>query len=544
VHATRLLIVPAAAALGLFAEWAALRPAPFQPPAGASDLALAAVDLATGLALMGGGAVAWDRRPDSLTGPLLAVAGVAWFLGTFAASGNSTLADFGAVFVTLHRGPLVHALLSYPHGRVERLRERAAIALAYVLAAVPDLGETTAATVLLAGVVFAVAAARAREATGPLRRARVVAAAGAAAFSGVLLASALARLGEAGPSTERGVLWAYDIVVGAVAIGLAVDLVLGRWVSATVTGLVVDLGDVAKAGPLRDRLASALGDPSLVVAYRVRDRDVYVDDAGSEVDLAAVDAERRVTVVGDEDEPVAVLVHDAAVAADPELMRSVAAAAQIAVGNALLQAEVRRQLEDLEASRRRLVEAGDAERGRLEQQLRDGAEQRLVRVAELLDAAARRAPSDGTIAELQARLDVARSELGAFARGVHPRMLLDGGLRAALEELAAASRLPIRVTAPGRRFEPSVEAAAYFVCSEAVANVAKHAAASGATIDVVARDGTLVIAVVDDGRGGATLDGGSGLRGLADRVEAVGGRLTVTSAAQQGTRLVAELPLA
>jgi signal transduction histidine kinase len=539
--ATRLLIFPAVAALGMYAEWAALRRAPLEPPATRHEVLLAAADLVAGLVLVACGVVAWVRRPESRTGLLLTIAGVAWFLGTFSASGDATYADTGALFVALHRGPLVHALLSYPTGRVERPLERSAVALAYVASALPEVGDWPPVQLALAAVVLGVGVQRARTAAGPLRRARVVAALAAGAFAAVLAGAATIRLAESSASVDRGALWAYDTAVAAIAIALALDLVLGRWVRSAVTGLVVDLGELPEAAPLRDRLAEALGDRSLVVGYWLTDRGVYVDDRGGEVGLPEGGGERRVTFVADDGDRLAVLVHDAAVSADPELLESVAAAARIAVVNARLQAEVRSQLEDLDASRRRLLEAGDAERGRLERELREGAERRLARIGELLDRAGPGA--DGRLAELRAKLDATQSELREFARGVHPRTLTEGGLGLALGELADSSPVRVDVRARDARFPPAVEAAAYFVCSESLANVVKHAGASHVTIDVASRSGALVVSVTDDGRGGAELGAGSGLRGLADRVQALGGRLTVTSPTGEGTRLVAELPL-
>jgi signal transduction histidine kinase len=540
--ATRLLIFPAVAALGVYAEWAALRRAPLEPPATRHAVLLAVADLVAGLVLVACGVVAWLRRPESRTALLLTIAAVAWFLGTFSASGDAPYADAGALFVTLHRGPLVHALLSYPTGRLEGSLERSAVAFAYVASALPEVGDWPPMQLGLAAVVLGVGVHRARIAAGPLRRARVPAALAAGAFAAVLVGAATTRLAESGASLDRGAQWAYYAAVAAIAIALALDLVLGRWVRSAVTGLVVDLGELPEAAPLRDRLAEALGDRSLVVGYWLSDRGVYVDDRGREVGLAEGGGERRVTFVGDDGERLAVLVHDEAVSADRELLESVAAAARIAVVNARLQAEIRSQLDDLDASRRRLLEAGDAERGRLERELREGAERRLVKIGELLDQAGRGA--DDRLAELRAKLDATQSELREFARGVHPRTLTEGGLGLALRELAEVSPVRVDVEARDARFPPAVEAAAYFFCSEALANVAKHAQASHATIDVTPRAGALVVSVTDDGRGGAELDAGSGLRGLADRVHALGGRLTVTSPPGEGTRLVAELPLA
>jgi signal transduction histidine kinase len=544
VRALRLTLLPAGVALGLYAEWAALRRGPLEEAASAAEIRLAVADFVVGLILIGCGIVAWSRRPESWTGLLLALSGLTWYLGTFAASGRFGYADFGALFLTLHRGLLVHALLSYPSGRLEGWTERASVAFAYVVSAIAEIGETAEAAIVLAGVVLVVGTGRFLRASGPQRRARLPAAVGSIAFAAVLLVSGLTRLSGSSPSLDRAVLWAYIVVVAGIAIGLTLDLVLARWTQATVTGLVVDLGEAAEAGTLRDCLASALGDHSLVVGYRLANRGVYVDDRGREVELAEA-GDRRVTIVRDGDEPLAALVHDAGVLADPALVEAVAAAARIAVVNARLQAEIGHQVGELDASRRRLVEAGDAERRRLERELREGAERRLAAVQALLEEAAARAKGGvgTTLVQTQTKLERTRSELHEFARGVHPRILIDGGLLAALRELSDRSALPVGLTVPKVRFAPPVEAAAYFVCSEALANAGKHAAASRAQIDVEERDGSLIVSVRDDGRGGATLHGGSGLRGLADRVQALGGRLSVMSPTGGGTQIVAELPL-
>jgi signal transduction histidine kinase len=541
----RLSLLPACIALGLYAEWAALSRGPLEAAASGAEIRLAAADFVVGLVLVGCGLVAWTSRPETRTGLLLTAAGIAWFLGTFAGSGWTGYADFGALFLTLHRGPIVHALLSYPTGRLERPAEWAAVAFSYVVSAIAEVGETPVATISLAAVVLVVGAQRFARAVGPQRRARAAAAVGSAAFAAILLFSGLARLGGSTASLERGVLWAYQVVVAGIAIGLTLDLVRGGWVTATVTGLVVDLGKGEETGTLRDHLANALGDRSLVLGYWLADRGVYVDDRGRELELPEQDGDRRVTIVREGGEPVAALVHSADVLADRGLVESVAAAARIAVVNARLQTEVRRQVDELEASRSRLVEVGDSERRRLERELHDGAERRLTEVEALLDKAARGANGGvaAVLAETQAKLDRTRSELREFARGIHPRVLTDGGLPAALEELAERAAVPVELYMNDARYPAPVEAAVYFVCSEALANVGKHADALGATVEVTKRDHTLVIVVSDDGRGGARVEEGSGLRGLADRVEALGGRLTVTSRRGAGTRLVAELPV-
>jgi signal transduction histidine kinase len=212
-----------------------------------------------------------------------------------------------------------------------------------------------------------------------------------------------------------------------------------------------------------------------------------------------------------------------------------------------LDAALRERLEELRASRARLVEAGDAARRRLERDLHDGAQARLVAVSMLLATARRRAEGDDGLAALldQARdeLQTSLTELRELARGIHPAVLTDRGLEPALEALVARTPVPVTVEVEAGRVPPAVEAAAYFVVSEALQNVAKYAHATGATVSVRRARGRVVVDVVDDGVGGADATRGSGLRGLEDRVAALDGTITVASPGGRGTRLRAEIPL-
>jgi signal transduction histidine kinase len=538
-----LALASAAVALGLSAEWAALQRAPLEQAASSEDIRLAVGDLIVGWTFIAAGMAAWSRRSESRIGPLLALVGFSWFLGTFASSSIGALAGFGAAMVTLHRGPLVHALLSYPSGRLDGRLDRAVVALGYVSAAIVDVGQDAAATLALAAVILATATRRYRRSTGPSRRAVAPALAATAAYVSVLTASSLADFAAAGTTTARAVLWAYEAVLVVIAVLFLADLLAGRWTQATVTGLVVDLGRVPEEGTLRQRLAAALGDRSLTIGYWLPDAAEYVDEAGRPLELPGRGSEREVTLLEGDGDRLAVLVHDAGVLEDRELMDSVAAAARIAVSNVRLQAQIRRQVENLEASRRRIVAAADTQRRRLERELHDGAELRLARVKTLLRSARTNGAAAAMVAEAQSELERAEAELHELARGIHPRVLTEGGLAVALAEVARTAGVPVHVDAPAERFPAHVEAAAYFVCSEALANVGKHAQASEATIDVSRSGSRLVVVVRDDGVGGAGLDKGSGLRGLADRVEAVGGRLSVASPTGQGTVLVAQLPL-
>jgi signal transduction histidine kinase len=229
---------------------------------------------------------------------------------------------------------------------------------------------------------------------------------------------------------------------------------------------------------------------------------------------------------------------------DPGLAEAVSSAAALAAANARLQAEVGSSLAEIAASRQRILAAADEERSRLERRLSNGAQRRLGDLAETLRLARRSAAGPGTaerIARAELQLTRTQEDLGRLARGLHPRQLSDQGLGAALAALADDFPLPVDLAVPATRTSPAVAACAYFVCSEALANVAKHASASRVQISVTPRAGGITAEVADDGVGGADLQG-RGIRGLADRVETLGGILTVTSAPGQGTRVTAVIP--
>lgn len=251
---------------------------------------------------------------------------------------------------------------------------------------------------------------------------------------------------------------------------------------------------------------------------------------------------RAVTRVEADGESLAVLIHDAAVLDDPRLVAGVATATRLAVANGRMRAAVRVRVEELAVSRRRLVEAGDIQSRRLQVKLEQGAERRLGRVNELLAAlqlTAETAVSE-QLSEVRTELSGARVELREFAQGIRPTALSGGGLPAAVPLLAARTAVPVALNVDVGRLPPPVEAAVFFVCSEALANVDKHAEATHASVDIRIHAGDVVADVVDDGVGGADT-AGSGLRGLTDRVEALGGTLVVAEAASGGTRLTARI---
>ena len=489
-------------------------------------------DLTAGLALLSAGVVAWIRARDSRTGPLLVLAGITWLAG-----------DVSGVLVYAHRGPLVHAVLTFPTGRTRSKSTMVVIALAYVDGLVPAVARQPWTTVALMVAVVLVAVSRWAAADGAERRARGVAAVCAAAVAAPLL---LASIGHVtGSETDVLATGFYEAAIVLSAVALAVELLEYSSVLSATTGLVVHLAGRQGPRALRDALARAVGDPALEIAYRV-DQD-WVDEAGQPVQLPVPEhsEQRVVTLVEDGGTPVAALLHDPAALRDATLAQSVKAAVRLVLANVRLQAEDAARMRDVAASRRRLVEAGDEERRRLREQLRGGAEQLLAEVSTALVASADQHDGETALAllELVDELEAAAEDLARFAQGVHPRALTEHGLAEALGDLADHAAVPVTVDVPTRRFPAPQEAAAYFVCSEALANVAKYAGATGASISVVDAGTRLVVCVADDGRGGADPARGSGLRGLKDRIEALGGRLSISSPTGAGTRVEADLPI-
>ena len=253
------------------------------------------------------------------------------------------------------------------------------------------------------------------------------------------------------------------------------------------------------------------------------------------------------TVVEHDGKRLAALVYDPELVDDPALVEAVGAAAALALENARLQAELRAQLAEVRTSRVRILEAGDAERRRLERDLHDGAQQRLLGIRLALQLARGQladnegAAVDELLAEADTEVIGALDELRALARGIHPALLTDEGLDAALAALARRLPIPVEVTPCRERLPATVEATAYFVASEALANVVKHAHATKATIDISRANGCVAIEISDDGVGGADPDG-AGLRGLRDRVETLDGHLAVDSRPGHGTHVTAAIP--
>ena len=558
-------------------------------------VAQAVVTIAVPWTFLVTGLVAWWRRPASRLGVLMTLLAFALLLRKFQYSDLSLPSTVGFLVRDLPWAMLGHVVLSYPTGRLTSRLERtlAPVVYAVVVAlpaaalmvydprrfpgtAVPECdpapGGCARSLLLVRGdgdaferlqrienvavygglsVLFIFLIVRAVAGTSAPRR-RMLAPLLVVGFLAATRGITEAVWGsQDGPDlTEELLFWSAAAVELALPIALLVGVLQARLARAHVADLVLELERTAPSG-VRDALARALGDPTLEVAFWLPNRGAYVNAAGEPVALPEDGPRRAVTPLDCDGEPVAALVHDPALRAEPDLVEASCAAARLALENARLNAEVRAQLAAVQESRARIVAAGDAERRRIERDLHDGAQQRLVALALALRVVQRKLGSDAdpeverVLAQAVDELEHAVTELRELARGVHPAILTEEGLAAALESLASRSPVPVTVDAEvEERLAPELEATAYFVACEALANAVKHANASTVAIDASRVDGRLVIAVTDDGVGGADVDAGTGLRGLCDRVQAHGGGLRIESAPGRGTRIVGELPCA
>ncbi len=540
-----------------------------------------------GLSFIGTGVFAWWRRPLNRFGLLMTGVGIAWFLSGLTESNNSTVFTIGSYVEPLYLVIVIQMVLSFPTGRLETFAQRATIAAGYldvlavrlpyfllggdisgdlkgprpdnVLAIVdaPDLADVFDYTATFIAVVVLVSTlvllVRKRQAaTPPQRRALAP-----MLWTGLAL---VALLGIAFLVDVLGLPSRIGDVAGLLALvafailpfAFLAGLVRSRYSRAGAVGELIErLNNPEADRSLGLALADALGDRSLKLVYWRPSAGHYVTYDGRPVELPEAGSGRAVTEVEREGIRVGAIIHDASLADEPGLVRAVAASAALALENERLEAELRARLDELQTSRSRLVEVSMFERRRLERDLHDGAQQRLVALSLQLGLAKRRL-EEGQDAAAGLMLDAARDELARaleelreLARGIHPAVLTDRGLEPALEALAERAPLPVSLDQmPAERLPAPVEAAAYFVVAEALTNVVKYAGASTAAVRIRRNGSYAVVEVRDDGVGGADPTIGTGLRGLADRLAALDGRLEVHSPPGEGTTVRAEVPCA
>jgi signal transduction histidine kinase len=517
------------------------------------------------------GSYAWLRRPDNRTGALMTILGVGVGVTGLSLFDVPALWALGAMADTVIVSVLVHLLLAFPSGRLETRSARVVVAMAYAAGALqpalvlftrcedegcpnnPILIADNATIADVIGVVQAIFAVVSVGLTVALllRRWRVSNPAQRRGLEPVLLlgavimvlglATAGTQIAGVAPKTQIAFIAAFALLPAAFLLGL---LRTRFFRTATVTRLIEQLAREPR--DVREALAAALGDETLVVAYWLPERG-YVDREGHVLPPAGEG--RVLTEIDHEGRRVGALVHAGAVNDTPELLADASAAAALALENARLEVELRARLEALRASRARLVEAGDAERRRLGRDLHDGAQQRLVALMIELQLARERFTNDPAgarelVDSAFANAQAAVGELRDLASGIHPAVLSQRGLDAALESLASRAPVPVELeSALEERLPIAVETAAYFVVAEALTNVAKYAEATHARVEVRRENGCAVVDVLDDGIGGADAAGGSGLRGLGDRVGALDGTLVIESPPGAGTLVRARIPL-
>ena len=549
-------------------------------------------DLVTGMAFVVAGYAAIRLRPASPAGPMLLACAVLWWVGSYSPSGQPVVMYIGFAFERYY-DLVLGALLLILSSRSQRLEPRWLIigfAAAFAFRSFGRLFFFDPATMFGCAEChpnpFAfwpnLAAWEATEIIGSYA---------IAAFAAAIGVVVVARLLNAGPVIKRARGWI--LVAGVLAMGAAtfdafeygystanqtqglfelegVAAWLFSWglfaarVLVPLAILVAILRMRAAPGPLGgfaagldqpggsstgDALRRALGDPSLQLLRPAVDGGWVAED-GTAAELPAVGQARSVTLVGDTDHPVAALVHDPALLDQPELVAAVTRVLRLALENERLQSELQDQLQLVTESRTRIVSATEEERRRLERDLHDGAQQRLVAVMLALQQA-REAVGAADDPAVGQRLDAAAAELNdairelrELARGIHPAILEEEGLGAAVSGLARRAGLPVEVHAAlDGRLPPLVESTAYFTIAEALTNAQRHANATQAEIHLAHADGRLDLRVIDDGAGGADPARGTGLRGLADRVSALGGEFEVTSTSAGGTTVHASIPV-
>ena len=561
----RAFFVVAAAVLGLGMLYAAS-----QAGALGTNITLAVL---VGWSFVGCGTYLWARRRLVRVGLLMVAFGMTWLVGRNLLFSSAPVAFTAGLWISDFSAALFAVfLIAFPSGR---LASRVDVAIAglflfvsvplefvWLLFYVPEGGVNVLAiapnaeaagvidviqrsalsvgAVLLAGRV----GQRWLLASGPGRRQMTPVLVGAIA---ILLASASWLLQPVGITIA---LLNELILAAQVGIPIAILALLfrARLARAAVADLVVELGQTPTPARLRDALASALGDTSLQVAYWSTGDNRFVDGEGGPMDLPETGSGRAVTMLRRNEVTEAAIIHDAVLLDDPGLIAAVASALRLAVANDRLTAEVDARLQEVRASRMRIVEAADLERRRVERDLHDGAQQRLIALSLELRAA-RNALGEAADPALRERLDraadearAALEELRDLALGIHPLILTESGLGAAVESLADRTSVDVSVDIGTERYAAAVEGAAYFVISEALANVTKYARATRASVRVRPSGDRLTIEILDDGVGGADPRGGSGLRGLVDRLAALDGTLAVDSPKGGGTRIEAVIP--
>jgi signal transduction histidine kinase len=505
---------------------------------------------------------------------VVAAVGVIWVLNT------SLTWTLWQLSIGLASVVFAHLVLAFPSGRLERAFDRRLIVAGYAVLLVsriglalvweprtaacfplcqvnpfvvvpsPELaalfGSVAVLTPLLAIGVAAGMWRRWRDASPALRRTLLPVAVVAPIELGLVSARAIAAMSQDTWESVGVVLSTSPLafVHAAIPAAFLAGILATRLSRGTIADLAVELGRGVPLGGLRAALARALRDPTLVLAFPAPGGAGYVDADGLPIELPAEGGRRGLARLERDGDLLAILDYDPAIELeDPGRVSAVASVAGMALENERLAAQVRAQLTEVRASRARIVDAADAERRRIERDLHDGAQQRLVALAMRLEQQRSQVAGAGELIDSTTdELLLAIGEVRDLAHGLHPTILTERGLAAAIDSLAERAPIPVRAHILPDRVEPEAEVAAYFLVAETVTNAVKHADASEVLVEASLDADHLSVTVADDGRGGADPSTGSGLQGLIDRVVAVGGSLTIDSPPGGGTTLRATIP--
>jgi len=535
-------------------------------------------DTGLGLLFIVAGLVAWERRPEASSGPILVACGVLWFVGSYAPTSGMPWSLLGFAFERYYDVLLALLALTFPRTPLSGAA-KVVVAMLAGSVAVRTLGrllidpETSSdawsqvqivasAAIVLLALAVSILAWRRLAAPSPVTRRvlRPVVAAGvvaaiSAAYDAFELAVGLATgqpLFNLPEPWHELVAWLPFVAVALVPLGFLLGSLRLRMAHGAIGPLAVEIDRSADPAHLERALQHALGDPSLRLLIWDDERQSWMDSRRETADLPAETGSSSVTVLDRAGRPIAAIVHEAALREDPGLVAAAAAVLRLAVDNERLTEDVRRQLSEVRESRARVIEVAESERRRIERDLHDGAQQRLVAVAMMLNeavtAARQELPHSKSVQSLDQATEELKSaidELRELARGIHPAILAEEGLGVAVISLARRSSVPVKVDVDlDRRLPLAVETAGYYVVAEALTNIVRHARARTASIQVDVREGQLEIEVSDDGDGGTDPNRGSGLRGLADRLDALSGRLEISSPPTGGTRIRAVIPCA
>ena len=587
--ALNVLVGTIAVAYGLAAVLVARRHGQITTYAGSSDWT-AGLELIAGWALVAAGLATSRLRPQSVSGPLVVAAAFAWFASDWVGwEGGPPLVRSVGMLVTAAWLPLlVHACIAFQGRGLPSLGYRVLVALLYVETAVvtiasvlfrdpfddpncwnnctensflvrPDEPLVRAFEwfdprfhIAFAAAFVALGAWRLGSATDAGRRRLAPTLVASTALVVVAAAQAIVLLGtplqDPRDATFAALFIAQCIAASVAAAALGSELARSRRAVKAVERVAVELSVAPEPGTLEAALARVSRDPSLRIAFPLRDAEQYVDSQGTSIPTPPSAPHRAVTPILRDGEPVALVEHDP-LALDDLVRDRIGAAARLGIENERLRAMALAQLVELRESRARIVETSDAARQRLERDLHDGAQQRLVALSFALRLAAAELNSAShpelarPLADADSALAEALAAVRAVANGLFPATLMNSGLADAIDELAEHTTIRLDVeSVPASRFPQPVETAAYGVIREAVENAALRARASMVSISAAQRSDMIIVDVADDGVGGADVERDLGLLEMSDRVGALGGRVSIQSPAGGGTRIRAEIP--